>query len=135
MRAVAQRISYEVSIRTLLFCPLIFMGRFRLRALRERGFSYGLIMLEVTLMWLIRVLAETNRAPFDFVEGESELVSGYNVEFGGAGFALIALAEYSNIVFIRLLRGVIFFRGVLDLYVVGDLVLGVLVFMISFTII
>nr|YP_009344616.1 NADH dehydrogenase subunit 1 [Panopea abrupta]APU51877.1 NADH dehydrogenase subunit 1 [Panopea abrupta] len=135
MRAVAQSISYEVSMSTLLFCPLIFMGSFSLGMLRESGFSYSLIMLEVTLMWLISVLAETNRAPFDFVEGESELVSGYNVEFGGAGFALIALAEYSNIVFMSLLSSVIFFSGVLDVYVVGDLVLAMLVFLISFSII
>lgn len=55
------------------------------------------------------LLAETNRAPFDFVEGESELVAGFNVEFGGFGFALIALAEYGRILFSRVLTGVLFF--------------------------
>nr|YP_009108156.1 NADH dehydrogenase subunit 1 [Panopea globosa]AIU56065.1 NADH dehydrogenase subunit 1 [Panopea globosa] len=135
MRAVAQSISYEVSMSTLLFCPLVYVGGFSLGLLRESGFSYGFIIMEVTLMWLISVLAETNRAPFDFVEGESELVSGYNVEFGGAGFALIALAEYSNIVFMSLLSVVVFFSGGLGFHVFGNVALGVMVFMVSFAIV
>lgn len=60
----------------------------------------------------MRLLAETNRAPFDFVEGESELVSGFNVEYGGVGFALIFIAEYRIILFIRILTGVIYFGGI-----------------------
>jgi NADH-ubiquinone oxidoreductase chain 1 len=59
-------------------------------------------------------LAETNRTPFDFAEGESELVSGFNVEYGGGGFALIFLAEYASILFIRLLFCIIFLGS--DLY-------------------
>jgi len=59
-------------------------------------------------------LAETNRTPFDFAEGESELVSGFNVEYGGGGFALIFLAEYARILFIRLLFCIIFLGS--DLY-------------------
>ena len=56
-------------------------------------------------------VAETNRAPFDFAEGESELVSGFNIEYGAAGFALIFLAEYANILVIRMLTVVLFFGG------------------------
>ena len=89
----------------------MFIGRFELRYFREREISFFFICFEIMVLWVLRVLAETNRAPFDFVEGESELVSGYNVEFGGFGFALIALAEYGNIIFISLLRVVVFFRG------------------------
>lgn len=135
MRAVAQRISYEVRMRTILFCPLLFSGVFELRFFREDGFSYFFICFEVMVLWFIRVLAETNRAPFDFVEGESELVSGYNVEFGGFGFALIALAEYGNIIFIRVLTCIVFLRGVLKWGLFWDLILRVLVFLVSYRII
>lgn len=57
------------------------------------------------------MLAETNRTPFDFVEGESELVAGYSVEYGGGSFAIIALAEYGSMFFMALLTSVMFFRG------------------------
>lgn len=59
-------------------------------------------------------LAETNRTPFDFAEGESELVSGFNIEYGRGGFALLFLAEYGRIIFISYLIVVLFFGGLLD---------------------
>lgn len=59
-------------------------------------------------MWFISRLAETNRTPFDFAEGESELVSGFNIEYGAGGFALIFLAEYARILFIRMLFSLLF---------------------------
>jgi NADH-ubiquinone oxidoreductase chain 1 len=64
--------------------------------------------LPLSFIWFSSCLAETNRTPFDFAEGESELVSGFNVEYGGGGFALIFLAEYASILFIRLLFCIIF---------------------------
>lgn len=60
------------------------------------------------VVWLITVLAETNRTPFDFAEGESELVSGFNIEYGAGPFAFIFIAEYTNILVIRALTGAIF---------------------------
>jgi NADH-ubiquinone oxidoreductase chain 1 len=64
-------------------------------------------MFPLSLVWIISCLAETNRTPFDFAEGESELVSGFNIEYGAGGFALIFLAEYASILFMRLLFCVI----------------------------
>jgi NADH-ubiquinone oxidoreductase chain 1 len=70
--------------------------------------------LPLGLVWFCTSLAETNRTPFDFAEGESELVSGFNVEYRRGGFALIFLAEYSRILFIRILFSMIFLGG--DIY-------------------
>lgn len=66
-------------------------------------------------MWFVSCVAETHRAPFDFAEGESELVSGFNIEYGGVGFAVLFIAEYSNILFIRVLVVRLFFGGVVFL--------------------
>lgn len=68
-------------------------------------------MAPAAFLWFVTCLAETNRAPFDFAEGESELVSGFNIEYGRAGFALIFLAEYANILVIGLFSAVLFLGG------------------------
>lgn len=62
-------------------------------------------------MWFASCLAETNRTPFDFAEGESELVSGFNTEYRSGGFALIFIAEYARILFIRMLFRIMFLGG------------------------
>lgn len=63
------------------------------------------------LLWFVSCLAETNRTPFDFAEGESELVSGFNTEYSAGGFAIIFMAEYSRILFIRAVCSILFLGG------------------------
>ena len=63
----------------------------------------------VFVIWFVRSLAETNRAPFDLAEGESELVSGYNIEYGGGDFAFLFIAEYGRILLMSILTVNIYF--------------------------
>jgi NADH-ubiquinone oxidoreductase chain 1 len=67
--------------------------------------------IPLAYVWFISSLAETNRTPFDFAEGESELVSGFNIEYSRGGFALIFLAEYARILFISIIFSLIFLGG------------------------
>jgi NADH-ubiquinone oxidoreductase chain 1 len=60
-----------------------------------------MLLVPLGVCWFIRSLAETNRAPFDFAEGESELVSGFNIEYSSGGFAILFIAEYARILFMR----------------------------------
>ena len=99
IRAVAQTISYEVSIALILLIPLILIHSLALHKFAQAQIWFMLILFPTLLLWFITTLAETNRAPFDFAEGESELVSGFNVEYGSGGFALLFVAEYLNILF------------------------------------
>nr|YP_010393115.1 NADH dehydrogenase subunit 1 [Kuphus polythalamius]UPX89193.1 NADH dehydrogenase subunit 1 [Kuphus polythalamius]UPX89205.1 NADH dehydrogenase subunit 1 [Kuphus polythalamius] len=112
MRGVAQSVSYEIIMSAILFCPLLFVGSYDLVSCRSWGLLNGLMCFEGLLIWMVVMLAETNRTPFDFVEGESELVAGYSVEYGGGAFALIALAEYGNILFASVVTVALFFSGV-----------------------
>nr|YP_004021837.1 NADH dehydrogenase subunit 1 [Opilio parietinus]ADI92916.1 NADH dehydrogenase subunit 1 [Opilio parietinus] len=102
-RAVAQTISYEVSLALVLLCLVMISGNYTLMDLSTLGANKLFLFLILFFIWLISCLAETNRSPFDFAEGESELVSGFNIEYGGGGFALIFIAEYSNIIFMSIL--------------------------------
>lgn len=113
LRSVAQTISYEVSLFLILVSFLSL--RWRLNILdfyKIQEFIWlFFIIIPLCFIWLISRLAETNRTPFDFAEGESELVSGFNIEYRGGGFALIFLAEYSNILFIRIICVILFIGG------------------------
>nr|YP_008239288.1 NADH dehydrogenase subunit 1 [Micropercops swinhonis]AGQ17392.1 NADH dehydrogenase subunit 1 [Micropercops swinhonis] len=110
LRAVAQTISYEVSLGLILLSVIIFTGGFTLQIFSVTQESVWLILPAWPLagMWYISTLAETNRAPFDLTEGESELVSGFNVEYAGGPFALFFLAEYSNILLMNTLSATLF---------------------------
>nr|YP_010947163.1 NADH dehydrogenase subunit 1 [Petrodromus tetradactylus]WGO62090.1 NADH dehydrogenase subunit 1 [Petrodromus tetradactylus] len=111
LRAVAQTISYEVSLAIILLPVIMTSGSFTLAALSStQQYTWLLLpMWPLTMMWFISTLAETNRAPFDLTEGESELVSGYNVEYAAGPFALFFLAEYANILMMNALTTALFF--------------------------
>nr|QJF73072.1 NADH dehydrogenase subunit 1 [Hippocampus kuda] len=110
LRAVAQTISYEVSLGLILLALIIFTGNFTLQSFGITQESLWLIVptWPLAAMWYISTLAETNRAPFDLTEGESELVSGFNVEYAGGPFALFFLAEYANILLMNTLSTILF---------------------------
>nr|YP_010957342.1 NADH dehydrogenase subunit 1 [Amblycirrhitus pinos]WMY90643.1 NADH dehydrogenase subunit 1 [Amblycirrhitus pinos] len=110
LRAVAQTISYEVSLGLILLNIIIVAGGFTLQTFNTVQESIWLILpaWPLAAMWYISTLAETNRAPFDLTEGESELVSGFNVEYAGGPFALFFLAEYANILLMNTLSATLF---------------------------
>nr|ARO35572.1 NADH dehydrogenase subunit 1 [Quasipaa boulengeri] len=110
LRAVAQTISYEVAMALIILCAIIMAGGFSLTNFNiTQQYTWLIIPLwPLTLMWFVSTLAETNRAPFDLTEGESELVSGFNVEYAGGPFALFFLAEYANILMMNTLSTIIF---------------------------
>nr|QXT44010.1 NADH dehydrogenase subunit 1 [Astratotermes hilarus]QXT44023.1 NADH dehydrogenase subunit 1 [Astratotermes hilarus] len=116
LRALAQTISYEVSLAFILLSFVILICSYDLFYFYVFQAYLWLIFFSFPLsfVWFISCLAETNRTPFDFAEGESELVSGFNVEYGGGGFSLIFLAEYASIIFMSLLFCIIFLGS--DLY-------------------
>nr|YP_009351806.1 NADH dehydrogenase subunit 1 [Ephelotermes taylori]AQP30686.1 NADH dehydrogenase subunit 1 [Ephelotermes taylori] len=116
LRALAQTISYEVSLAFILLSFVVLISSYSLTYFYFFQVYLWLIFISLPLayIWFISCLAETNRTPFDFAEGESELVSGFNVEYGGGGFALIFLAEYASILFMSLLFCIIFLGS--DLY-------------------
>ena len=105
LRGVAQTISYEIrlAVVVLRFLLLSFSITMRGWVGGLRATSAAIISLPIIRVWLISGVAETNRTPFDFAEGESELVSGFNIEYGAGGFALIFIAEYASILFLRFL--------------------------------
>nr|YP_010234528.1 NADH dehydrogenase subunit 1 [Eliomys quercinus]QTA72858.1 NADH dehydrogenase subunit 1 [Eliomys quercinus]UNH57972.1 NADH dehydrogenase subunit 1 [Eliomys quercinus]UNH57985.1 NADH dehydrogenase subunit 1 [Eliomys quercinus]UNH57998.1 NADH dehydrogenase subunit 1 [Eliomys quercinus]UNH58011.1 NADH dehydrogenase subunit 1 [Eliomys quercinus] len=115
LRAVAQTISYEVTLAIILLSVLMYNGSFTLRTLMQTQEHMWLILptWPLAMMWFISTLAETNRAPFDLTEGESELVSGFNVEYAAGPFALFFMAEYTNIIMMNALTSIIFL-GALD---------------------
>ncbi|NP_008043.1 NADH dehydrogenase subunit 1 (mitochondrion) [Ornithorhynchus anatinus] len=111
LRAVAQTISYEVTLAIILLSIMLINGSFTLTTLNLTQEYMWLIVptWPLMLMWFISTLAETNRAPFDLTEGESELVSGFNVEYAAGPFAMFFLAEYANIIIMNALTVILFF--------------------------
>ncbi len=110
MPGVEQTVSYEVRLVLIVFTPLVVTLCYELGSFSsfQENFWFIFIFPAAGLIWLISCLAETNRTPFDFVEGESELVSGYNTEYRSGEFTLVILAEYTRILFISFLFSVFF---------------------------
>nr|UAT98091.1 NADH dehydrogenase subunit 1 [Kentrochrysalis streckeri] len=113
LRAVAQTISYEVSMALILMSSIVMIMDFNLMMfyIYQKMVWMMFLMIPLSMMWVSSMLAETNRTPFDFAEGESELVSGFNIEYSSGGFALIFLAEYSSILFMSFLFVIIYMGG------------------------
>nr|QGZ10073.1 NADH dehydrogenase subunit 1 [Eisenia balatonica] len=120
LRGVAQTISYEVSMSLILLSALVML--YTMDFIKMDMTSWiALMFIPLFMVWFITNLAETNRTPFDFAEGESELVSGFNVEYSGGLFALIFMAEYANILMMSLFTSLIFFSTLTPM--MGDMVL------------
>ena len=122
MRAAAQMISYEVSIRFILICVVLWAGTFNLNDIVEaqrahgiggvvNGFWFNLLLFPMWVVFLISSMAETARTPFDLTEAESELVAGYQTEYSSMSFALFWLGEYANVLLMCALNAILFFGG------------------------
>jgi len=113
LRSVAQTISYEVRLALILLSFLVLISSLRIFDLVffQHYVWFFFVGIPLGMVWFVSRLAETNRTPFDFAEGESELVSGFNIEYRSGGFALIFLAEYSNILFMRIFFSLLFLGG------------------------
>ena len=121
MRASAQTISYEIAMSAALVCVMMVSGSLNFNeivAAQAKGIAGGSIfswnwftLFPVFLVYLISAVAETNRAPFDVAEGESEIVAGHHVEYSGFAFALFFLAEYIFMILIAALTSLMFLGG------------------------
>lgn len=114
IRAVAQMISYEVSIGLILISIVMISGSINILKIiiaQNESISFFIPITPILIILFVSCLAETNRAPFDLTEGESELVSGFNVEYASMAFALFFLAEYSHIIFMSLMISILLFSG------------------------
>nr|YP_010565472.1 NADH dehydrogenase subunit 1 [Parakontikia atrata]UZA66414.1 NADH dehydrogenase subunit 1 [Parakontikia atrata] len=128
VRGLAQVVSYEILFVFISFFPLCFQGTYFLFSFIQINYFYGLWLFPLFFLWVVSCIAETNRSPFDFSEGESELVSGFNTEYGAMEFACLFLGEYGQIIFISCLGIVLYYPFN---YVLVNLFLG-LILAISF---
>jgi NADH-quinone oxidoreductase subunit H len=130
MRSAAQVISYELAMGLCLVCVLVLAGSLNLtdivHAQAGKGIFgwYWLPLFPVFIVYFVSGVAETNRAPFDVAEGESEIVAGFHVEYSGSAFALFFLAEYANMILVSFLAPILFWGGWLSPFPESVPVLG-----------
>lgn len=110
VRGISQAISYEISLALIFLNLCLFSCSVRIAKINNfnRGGWFIIFLWPLLILWLVRCVAETNRTPFDFSEGESELVSGFNIEYGRVIFAVLFIREYGIILFFSFLRVAIF---------------------------
>ena len=122
IRAAAQMVSYEVAIGFVLISVVMWAGSFNLTTIVEaqkglygfiNGFGFNPLLFPMSVVFLISSLAETQRAPFDLTEAESELVAGYQTEYSSMAFALYWLGEYANVLLMCTLNATLFWGGYL----------------------
>ncbi|GBR76730.1 NADH-quinone oxidoreductase subunit NuoH [Acidiphilium acidophilum] len=113
MRAAAQMVSYEVSIGLVILSVLVCTGSLDLNdiVLAQRHIWFAIPLLPMLVVFFISGLAETNRAPFDLPEGESEIVAGFFVEYSAMSFALFFLGEYANMILMSGMTTILFLGG------------------------
>ncbi len=113
LRAAAQMVSYEVSIGFVLVTVLLCAGSLNLSeiVLAQRTIWFVIPLLPMAVVFFISGLAETNRTPFDLVEGESELVAGYFVEYSSMSFLLFFMGEYANMILVSAMTAILFLGG------------------------
>jgi len=113
LRSTAQMVSYEVSIGFVIATIIVCCGSFNLQSIIEsqKNIWFVIPFFPLFLIFFVSALAETNRHPFDLPEAESELVSGYNVEYSAMGFALFSLGEYGNMLLMSSFNVILFFGG------------------------
>ncbi|MCB1558522.1 MAG: NADH-quinone oxidoreductase subunit NuoH [Alphaproteobacteria bacterium] len=113
MRSASQMVSYEVSMGLVIVCVILCTGSMNLSeiVLAERTWWMQLLLLPMLVIFLVSILAETNRAPFDLPEGESELSGGFMVEYSAGTFVLFFLGEYMNMVLMSAMTTVLFLGG------------------------
>lgn len=113
LRSASQMVSYEVSMGLVIVCVLLCVGSLNLSeiVLAPRPLWVQLLLLPMFIVFLVSILAETNRAPFDLPEGESELSGGFMVEYSSMSFALFFLGEYANMILMSAIATILFLGG------------------------
>jgi NADH-quinone oxidoreductase subunit H len=113
LRSAAQMVSYEVSMGLIIVTVLLCVGSLNISdiVLAERQWWMSVLLFPMFIVFLVSILAETNRAPFDLPEGESELSGGFLVEYSAMAYALFFLGEYANMILMSAMTTILFLGG------------------------